>query len=135
MASNSPYVKTRGEKRAGKQKASGNVPANDTDRPNCDGSDGRMATMEAKLDVIVERLQKLDVLEQLAAQVASLSTSLECCHASIAELKAETRVCGAGNDYLTRHRRAATASCERPRRGGSAGVAEHEGQPCVLRQR
>ena len=89
MASNSSYVKTRGEKRAGKQKASDKVPANDADRPNCDGSDGRMATMEAKLDVIVERLQKLDVLEQLAAQVASLSTSLEYCHASIAELKAE----------------------------------------------
>ena len=84
MASNSPYVKTRGEKRAGKQKPSGNV--NDMDRPNCDSTAGGMAVMEAKLDVIVERLEKLD---QLAAQVASLTTSLEYCHTSIAELKVE----------------------------------------------
>ena len=43
----------------------------------------------AKDVTIMKRLDKLDVLDQLAAQVASLSTSLEFCHASIAELKAE----------------------------------------------
>ena len=94
------FVKTEGEQRAGKQKASGNVlPANDVDRPNCESTDGSMAAMVAKLDVIMERLDKLDVLDQLAAQVASLTISLEYkqrswpsleyCHASIAELKAE----------------------------------------------
>ena len=90
MASNSPYVKTRGDKRAGKQKASGNLlPANNADRPNCESTGESMAAMTAKLDVIMERLDKLDVLDQLAVQVASLTTSLEFCHASIAELKAE----------------------------------------------
>ena len=78
-------MKTRGDKRAGKQKASGNVlPANDADRPNCESTGGSTAAMPTKLDVI-----KLDVLDQLAVQVASLTTSLEFCHASIAELKAE----------------------------------------------
>ena len=69
MASTSPYVKTRGERKGGKQKASGNVrPANNVDRPNCESTDGSMAAMEAKLDVIMKRLDKLDVLDQLAAQ-------------------------------------------------------------------
>ncbi len=70
MAGNSPYVKTRGDKRGGKQKASGNVlPANDADRPNCESTGGSMAAMATKLDVIMERLDKLDVLDQLAVQV------------------------------------------------------------------
>ena len=64
------------------------MPTNDADRPNCESTGGSMAAMTAKLDVIMERLDKIDVLDQLAAQVTSLSTSLEFCHASIAELKA-----------------------------------------------
>ena len=72
-----------------------------------------MAALAGKLDVIMERLGKLDVLDQLAAQVASLSTSLEFCHASIAELKAEneslrTQVSGMTRDTDERRRQAAS---------------------------
>ena len=116
MASTSPYAKTRGEKRGAKQqKVSGNaVPANDADRPTGDNtSNMSMAVLAGKLDVIMERLVKLDVLEQLAAQVASLSTSLEFCHASIVELKAEneslrTQVSGMTRDTDERRRQAAS---------------------------
>ena len=116
MASTSPYAKTRGEKRGAKQqKVSGNaVPANDADRPTGDNtSNMSMAALAGKLDVIMERLGKLDVLDQLAAQVASLSTSLEFCHASIAELKAEneslrTQVSGMTRDTDDDKRRATT---------------------------
>ena len=117
MASNSPYVKTRGEKRGAKKKASGNVlPANDADRPTGDNTGGSimsMAALAAKLDVIIKRLDKLDVLDQLAAQVACLSTSLEFCHASIAELRAEneslrTQVTTITRDTDERRRQAAS---------------------------
>ena len=92
MASTSPYVKTRGEKRQAKQpkqKAGGNdvLPANDADRPTGDNTGGSimsMAELAGKLDIIMVRLDKLDVIDQMAAQVASLSTSLEFCHASFA---------------------------------------------------
>ena len=47
--------------------------------------------MAAKLDIVMERLDKLDVLDLLAVHVASLTTSLTFCHARIAELKAENK--------------------------------------------
>ena len=60
MTNNSPYVKTRGEKRGMKQKASGNVlPANDADRPNCESTGDSMA---AKLDVIIVASWTLEVM-------------------------------------------------------------------------
>ena len=117
MACTSPYVKTRGEKKGAKQqKVSGNaLSANDADRPTGDntGVSMSMAALAGKLDVIMERLDKLDVLGQLAAQVASLSTSLEFCHASIAELKAEneslrTQVATITRDTDERRRQAAS---------------------------
>ena len=40
-----------------------------------------------KLDSIMLRLEKLNVLDQLVVQVTNLTKSLEFCHESIAELK------------------------------------------------
>ena len=75
-----------------------------------------MAAMTAKLDVIMERLDKIDVLDQLAAQVASLSTSLEFCHASIAELRAENESLRTQETSITRNtderRRQAASDCD-----------------------
>ena len=114
-------VKTRGEKRQAKphkQKAGGNdvLPANDADRPTGDNTGGSImsiAALAGKLDIIMVRLNKLDVLDQLAAQVASLSTSLEFCHASIAELRTEneslrTQVTTITRDTDERRRQAAS---------------------------
>ena len=60
-------------RRGVKQKASGNVlPANEADRPNCTESTCEsMAALTAKLDVIMKRLDKLDVLYQLASRGAA----------------------------------------------------------------
>ena len=57
--------------------------------PEKDRSPSDTAAITAKLDVIMERLQKLELFDQLTVQVASLSRSLEYCHATIADLKAE----------------------------------------------
>ena len=46
-------------------------------------------TTNAKLDFIMQRLDKLNVLDELVVQVTNLTKSLEFCHESIAELKRE----------------------------------------------
>ena len=46
-------------------------------------------TTSAKLDFIMRKLDKLNVLDELVVQVTNLPKSLEFCHESIAELKRE----------------------------------------------
>ena len=85
----SPCVKTRGDKRGPKGKT---MPVRESELPSGpekDRSPSDTAAITAKLDVIMERLQKLELLDQQTVQVASLSRSLEYCHATIADLKAE----------------------------------------------
>ena len=64
-----------------------------------------------KLDSIMMRLDKLNVLGQLVVQVTNLTKSLEFCHESIAELKREnvelkTRVTELGRDNTEQQRAA-----------------------------
>ena len=72
-----------------------NVPAIPTHR--------RRSDLGGKLDSIILRLEKLNVLYQLVDQVTNLTNSLEFCHESTAELKLEnvelkTRMAELGRD-------------------------------------
>ena len=86
-ATTSPCVKTR--TRLTKTK---NTPVHEPEmvsKSNGAEKVSDVAAITSKLDVIMERLQKLEVLDQLVVQVASLTKSLEYCHATIADLKTE----------------------------------------------
>ena len=86
-ATTSPCVKTR--TRLTKTK---NTPVREPEmvsKSNGAEKISAVAAITSKLDVIMERLQKFEVLDQLVVQVASFNKSLEYCHATIADLKIE----------------------------------------------
>ena len=80
-------------------KAKTNVPA----IPTPASATEETSDLGGKLDSIILRLEKLNVLYQLVVQVTNLTKSLEFCHESIAELKLEnvelkTRMAELGRD-------------------------------------
>ena len=108
MASNtaSPSLKPR----RGKAKT---IPSGSVSASVIPASAEEPSDVAGKLDIIMLRLEKLNVLDQLVVQVTNLTKSLEFCHESIAELKREnvklrTRVTELGRDN-TEQQRAAKA--------------------------
>ena len=86
----SPCVKTRGDRRLAKTKTTPvREPELVREGAENDRSVSDVTAITSKLDVIMERLHKLKMLEQRVVQVASLTRSLEYCHATIADLKTE----------------------------------------------